>query len=86
VLGFGLSDGRSSEFGPGSQAGANQHIRIEVRPGTQAHDFCSSHTIGPGQVVSFSGPIRIDCHPPPLPPPFLGARTESGRYPAAFFQ
>jgi hypothetical protein len=54
-------------------------IRIEVKPGTAAHLYCAGVPITRGDVVEFSGPVMIDCHPPPLPPPFLEVHAQQLR-------
>jgi hypothetical protein len=82
--GLGASGGaaKGSEFDvQGGASAAGRPLRVEVEPGTAAHDFCASafpmrggfgtlpNTAGLN--LRFEGEIMIDCHPPPLPPPFI---------------
>ncbi|MGH9444066.1 MAG: hypothetical protein ACRD16_17520 [Thermoanaerobaculia bacterium] len=46
------------------ESAAYRYIRIEIEPGTGAHDICSQTPILAGRPLSFAGPVLIDTDGP----------------------
>lgn len=66
--GFWTIDLRLSELSIGEpSAPADRYLRVEVEPGTAAHEVCAGSRILTGAEVEVGGEVVIDEDPPPFP-------------------
>jgi len=66
--GFWTIDLRLSEFSIGGREGpGGRYLRVEVEPGTKAHDVCAESRIVEGARLEVGGEVVIDNDPPPFP-------------------
>jgi hypothetical protein len=66
--GFWTIDMRLSDFSIGGRkAPDGRYLRVEVEPGTRAHDVCAESRISEGARLEVGGEVVIDEDPPPFP-------------------
>ena len=75
--GFWTIDVRLAELSIGDAAAPpDRYLRVEVEPGTAAHDVCARSKILEGSRLEVGGEIVIDNDPPPFPEIHPDARFE----------
>jgi hypothetical protein len=66
--GFWTIDLALSELSIGeASAPPDRYLRVEVEPGTKAHDVCAEWTVTSGARLEVGGEIVVDDDPPPFP-------------------
>jgi hypothetical protein len=66
--GFWTIDLRLSTLTVGERnAPANRYLRVEVEPGTKAHDVCAEFRVVGGTRLEVGGEVVVDEDPPPFP-------------------